>query len=34
MNEKRKALLQKLAALGGLILLIIIFSFTSDSFSQ
>ncbi|EAV1661749.1 ABC transporter permease [Klebsiella variicola] len=32
MNEKRKALLQKLAALGGLILLIIIFSFTSDSF--
>ncbi|TKI04089.1 ABC transporter permease [Martelella alba] len=32
MNDKRKLLLQKLAALGGLFLLIIIFSFTSDSF--
>jgi len=32
MNEKKRALLQKLAALGGLILLVIIFSFTSDSF--
>ena len=32
MNDKRKLLLQKLTALGGLLLLIIIFSFTSDSF--
>lgn len=32
MNDKRKLLLQKLAALGGLLLLIVIFSFTSDSF--
>ena len=32
MNDQRKALLQKLAALGGLIILIVIFSLTSDSF--
>lgn len=32
MNEKQKLMLQKLAALGGLVLLIIIFSITSDSF--
>ncbi|OAT52923.1 ABC transporter permease [Providencia heimbachae] len=32
MNNSKKELLQKLAALGGLVILIIIFSFTSDNF--